>query len=96
MSERNLLRRSPNSLAVVVALGLALFTIAAGMILLVAAGLRRSGASGQSQDLVPASEFGSAPYTPIIVVLAAILLMMFSLLWRYRHRPRKTLPPDNR
>lgn len=94
MSERSLLRHSPNSIAVLVALALALFTIVAGVILLLAAGLRTSNWSVESRVLMPEPEFDSAAHLPAIILLTAICLLLFPLLWRYRRRGRKTVPPE--
>jgi membrane protein YdbS with pleckstrin-like domain len=94
MSQRSLLRRSPNSLAVLAALGLALLTIVSGVIVLLAVGLRSSNWSVESRAMTPEPEWNSALHLPAIVLLAAICLLLFPLLWRYRHRRRKALPPE--
>jgi ABC-type uncharacterized transport system permease subunit len=93
MSERSLLRRSPNSLAILVALALALLTIVIGVIVLLAVGLRSSNFSVESKALTPEPELESALHLPAIVLLAAICLLLFPLIWRYRHRRRKAVPP---
>jgi hypothetical protein len=93
MSERSLLRRSPNSLAILVALALALLTIVIGVIVLLAVGLRSSNFSVESKALTP-EELESALHLPAIVLLAAICLLLFPLIWRYRHRARKAVPPE--
>jgi len=95
MSQRSLLRRSPNSVAVLVALVFALLTIAAGLIVLLAVGLRSSNWSVESKALTPEPELDSTLHLPAIVLLAAICLLLFPLIWRYRHRDRKAVPPEN-
>lgn len=94
MSERSLLRRSPNSFAVLIALALALLTIAAGVILLLAAGLRSSNWSVEGRALMPEPEFDSALHLPAIILLTTICLLVFPILWRYRRRARKDVPPQ--
>lgn len=94
MSQRSLLRRSPNSLAVLAALALALLTIITGVIVLLAVGLRSSNWSVESRALTPEPELDSALHLPAIVLLAAICLLLFPLIWRYRHRARKAAPPE--
>lgn len=93
MSERSLLRRSPNSIVVLIALVFALLTIIAGVILLLAAGIRRSHWSVESNALIPKPEFESAVHVPAIILLVAICLLLLPLIWRYRRRARRTLPP---
>lgn len=95
MSERSLLRRSPNSLAVLVALALALLTIISGMVLLLALGFRSSHLSVESKTLMPDPAFDSALNVPAIVLLAVICLLVFPLLWRYRRRARRAIPPES-
>jgi membrane protein YdbS with pleckstrin-like domain len=94
MSERSLLRRSPNSLAVLGALALALLTVVIGVIVLFAVGLRSSNWSVESKALTPEPEMDSSLHLPAIVLLAVICLLLFPLLWRYRHRRRKAVPPE--
>jgi ribose/xylose/arabinose/galactoside ABC-type transport system permease subunit len=94
MSQRSLLRRSPNSIAVLIALTLALLTIASGMVFLLALGLRSSSLSVESRALIPEPEFDAALHLPAVVLLAAICLLLFTLLWRYRRRSRRTVPPQ--
>ena len=94
MSERSLLRRSPNSLAVLGALALALLTVVIGVIVLFAVGLRSSNWSVESKALTPEPELDSSLHLPAIVLLAVICLLLFPLLWRYRHRRRKVVPPE--
>lgn len=95
MSERSLLRRSPNSLAVLVALALALLTIISGMVLLLALGFRSSHLSVESKTLMPDPAFDSALNVPAIVLLVVICLLVFPLLWRYRRRARRAIPPKS-
>lgn len=93
MSERSLLRRSPNSWAVLVALALALLTIITGVIFLLALGLWSSSRSSENRTLMPEAEFDSSLHAPAIVLLAVILLLLFPLLARYRRRARRTVRP---
>jgi membrane protein YdbS with pleckstrin-like domain len=90
MSQKSLLRRSPNSLAVLVALALALLTIIFGLVLLLALGLRSS-----HWSVEPEPAFDSALNVPAIILLAAICLLLFPLIWRYRRRARKAVPPES-
>lgn len=94
MSQPSLLRRSPNSLAVLVALTLALLTIITGVIVLLAGGLRSPNWSVESKALTPEPELESALHLPAIVLLVALCLLLFPLIWRYRHRSRKAIPPE--
>lgn len=93
MSERSLLRRSPNSFAVLVALALALLTIISGLVLLPALGFRSSHWSVESKTLMPEPAFDSALNVPAIILLAVVCLLVFPLLWRYRRRARRAIPP---
>jgi len=95
MSQRSLLRRSPNSLAVLGALALALLTIVAGVILLLVLGIRHSNLSIENRALMPEAELDSALRMPAIILLATICLLLLPLLWRYRRRPRKAFPPES-
>jgi uncharacterized membrane protein len=94
MSQRSLLRRSPNSLAILAALVLALLTIISGLVLLLALGFRSSHWSVESKTMMAEPAFDSALNVPAIILLAAICLLLFPLIWRYRHRARKAVPPE--
>jgi ribose/xylose/arabinose/galactoside ABC-type transport system permease subunit len=94
MNQRSLLRRSPNSLAVLIALTLALLTIIFGLVLLLALGFRSSHWSVESKALMPDPGFDSALNVPAIILLTVICLLVFSLIWRYKHRARKAAPPQ--
>jgi uncharacterized protein YneF (UPF0154 family) len=95
MSERSLLRRSPNSFAVLVALALALLTIVFGLVLLLALGFRSSHWSVESRTLMTEPAFDSALNVPAIILLAVICLLVFPLLGRYRRRARRGNPPES-
>ena len=96
MSERSLLRRSPNSWTVLVALALALLTIIAGVVFLLVLGLWGSHGPTESRLLMPEAEFTSRLlHVPAIVLLAVILLLLLPLLARYRRRARRTVPPQS-
>lgn len=92
MSERSLLRRSPNSFAVLIALALALLTVIGGVVFLLVAGLRSSNWSVEHRALMPEPEFDSALHLPAIVLLSVICLLVLTILWRYRRRGRKPVP----
>jgi H+/Cl- antiporter ClcA len=94
MSEKSLIRRSPNSIAVLIALAFALLTITGGVVLLLAIGLRHSSWSVDSKAVMSDPESGSAFHFPALVLLAAICLLLLPLLWRYRHRAKKPGPPE--
>lgn len=95
MSERSLLRRSPNSFAVLIALALALLTIISGLVLLLALGFRSSHWSVEGKTLMPEQAFDSALNVPAIILLTVICLLVFPLLWRYRRRGRRATPPES-
>jgi putative exporter of polyketide antibiotics len=89
MLDRNLIRHSPNSLAIIVALGLALLTIIAGVGLLLLLGLRSSSTAVATTPL----QSDRALHLPAIVLLVALLLLLLPLIWRYRRRATKPVPP---
>jgi hypothetical protein len=93
MLDRNLIRRSPNSLAIVVALALALLTIVAGVFLLVLLGLRTSSTAVATTAVMTPLQAERTLHLPAIALLAAILLLVVPLLWRYRRRAAKPALP---
>ena len=93
MLDRNLIRRSPNSLAIVVALALALLTIIAGVFLLVLLGLRTSSTAVATTSAMTPLQVERTLHLPAIALLAAILLLVVPLLWRYRRRAAKPASP---
>jgi membrane protein implicated in regulation of membrane protease activity len=93
MLDRNLLRRSPNSLTIIIALGFALLTIIAGVGLLLLLGLRSSSTAVAATAVAAPLQSDHALHFPAIVLLVALLLLLLPLIWRYRRRATKPSSP---
>jgi hypothetical protein len=94
MLDRNLIRHSPNSLAIIVALGIALLTIIAGLGLLLLLGLRSSSTAVATTAATAPHQSDRALHLPAIVLFVALLLLLLPLIWRYRRRATKPVPPQ--
>jgi membrane protein YdbS with pleckstrin-like domain len=94
MSDRSLIRRSPNSLILVIALAFALLTTVAGVLLLLGSALRHSNWSVDRMAVTPDPESDSVLHLPVVVLIAAICLLVLPLIWRYRQRIRKAISPE--
>jgi multisubunit Na+/H+ antiporter MnhC subunit len=93
MLDRNLIRHSPNSLAIIIALGVALLTIIAGVGLLLLLGLRSSTTAVAAVAATAPLQSDRALLLPAIVLLVALLLLLLPLIWRYRRRATQPVPP---
>ena len=94
MLDRTLIRRSPNSLAIVVGLAVALLTILAGVFLLLLLGLRSSGTAVATTAVTTPLQSDRALHLPALVLLGALCLLLVPLIWRYRRRATKSVPPS--
>jgi hypothetical protein len=94
MSDRSLLRRSPNSLILVLGLVLAMLTAVAGVLVLLGSALRHSSWSVDRIAFTPDPESDSVLHLPLLVLLASVCLLVLPLLWRSRRRLRKAIPPE--